>query len=60
MDGIHQSVYQTVMKCDMDIRRELFGNIILSGGTTMFSGKTYPSGCVMDDGGCSVQVWQID
>eukprot|EP00210_Caulerpa_lentillifera_P004407 g4205.t1 len=36
--GIHESVYTTVMKCDMDIRRELYGNIILSGGTTLFPG----------------------
>ena len=26
------------MKCDLDIRKELFGNIVLSGGTTMFPG----------------------
>lgn len=38
IDGIHTSVYKTVMKCDMDIRRELYGNIILSGGSTMFPG----------------------
>jgi len=36
--GIHESVYSTVMKCDMDVRRELYGNIILSGGTTLFPG----------------------
>ena len=26
------------MKCDLDIRRDLFNNIVLSGGTTMFPG----------------------
>jgi actin-related protein len=26
------------MKCDLDIRRDLYGNIVLSGGTTMFPG----------------------
>lgn len=26
------------MKCDIDLRTALFGNIIMSGGTTMFSG----------------------
>lgn len=35
--GIHELSYNAIMKCDQDIRRELFGNIILSGGNTMFS-----------------------
>ena len=26
------------MKCDLDIRRDLYGNIVLSGGTTMYAG----------------------
>ena len=26
------------MKCDIDIRRDLYSNIVLSGGTTMFPG----------------------
>ncbi len=26
------------MKCDIDIRKDLYGNIVLSGGTTMFPG----------------------
>ena len=26
------------MKCDSDIRKDLYGNIILSGGTTMLDG----------------------
>ena len=26
------------MKCDVDIRKDLYGNIVLSGGTTMFDG----------------------
>lgn len=26
------------MKCDVDVRRELYKNIVLSGGTTMFPG----------------------
>lgn len=24
------------MKCDVDVRRDLYGNIVMSGGTTMF------------------------
>jgi len=26
------------MKCDVDIRKELYANMVLSGGTTMFNG----------------------
>lgn len=26
------------MKCDVDIRKDLYSNIVLSGGTTMFEG----------------------
>jgi actin-related protein len=26
------------MKCDVDIRKELYGNVVLSGGTTMYPG----------------------
>ncbi|ETO24808.1 actin [Reticulomyxa filosa] len=34
--GIHKLIYESIMKCDVDIRRDLFTNIVLSGGTTMF------------------------
>jgi actin len=37
-EGIHKKVFDTIMKCDLDIRRDLFANIVLSGGTTMYSG----------------------
>ena len=36
--GIHETTYNSIMKCDMDIRKDLYGNIVLSGGTTMYSG----------------------
>jgi actin beta/gamma 1 len=36
--GIHDCTFQTIMKCDVDIRKDLYGNIVLSGGTTMFPG----------------------
>ncbi len=38
MDGIDQTTYNSIMKCDVDIRKDLYGNIVLSGGTTMFPG----------------------
>jgi len=36
--GIHQTTYNSIMKCDVDIRKDLYANIVLSGGTTMFEG----------------------
>jgi len=36
--GIHEATYNSIMKCDVDIRKDLYGNIVLSGGTTMFPG----------------------
>jgi len=36
--GIHDTTFQCIMKCDVDIRRDLYANIVLSGGTTMFQG----------------------
>jgi len=36
--GVHDCTFQTVMKCDVDIRRDLYANVVLSGGTTMFPG----------------------
>ena len=29
------------MKCDVDIRRDLYSNIVLSGGSTMYPGKIF-------------------
>eukprot|EP00727_Mastigamoeba_balamuthi_P006363 m51a1_g2347 putative actin (193) ;mRNA; r:576106-576938 len=36
--GIHETTYNSIMKCDVDIRKDLYGNIVLSGGTSMFPG----------------------
>ena len=36
--GIHDTTFNSIMKCDVDIRRDLYSNIVLSGGTTMFVG----------------------
>ena len=30
--------YNSIFKCDLDVRRDLYGNVVLSGGTTMFPG----------------------
>ena len=36
--GIQDLVYNSIMKCDCDIRNNLYANIILSGGSTLFPG----------------------
>jgi len=36
--GIHKLTFDSIMKCDVDIRRDLYKNIVMSGGTTMFQG----------------------
>merc|ERR1719424_2609675 len=36
--GIHECTYNSIMKCDVDIRKDLYANTVLSGGTTMFPG----------------------
>ena len=37
-EGVHKLVYNSIMKCDVDIRKDLYGNIVVSGGNTMFQG----------------------
>ncbi|KAL3668352.1 Alpha-centractin [Phytophthora oleae] len=36
--GVHECLVQAIMKSDMDLRKTLFSQIILSGGSTLFSG----------------------
>ncbi len=36
--GIHEITNASILKCDIDIRKDLYSNIVLSGGTTMFPG----------------------
>ena len=38
MPALHEMVYQSIMKCDLDVRKDLYNNVILSGGSTMFPG----------------------
>merc|ERR1712123_252029 len=32
--GIHETTYNSIMKCDVDIRKDLYANTVMSGGTT--------------------------
>jgi len=36
--GFHEIAYNSIMKCDIDVRKSLYENIVLSGGTTMYQG----------------------
>jgi len=37
-EGIHKLTFKSILKSDIDIRKSLFNNIVISGGTTMFPG----------------------
>jgi actin len=37
-DRIDQTLFDSIMKCDIDVRKDLYVNIVLSGRTTMFQG----------------------
>ena len=37
-NGIHETTYNSIMKCDVDIRKDLHGNIVFSGGISMYPG----------------------
>merc|ERR1712002_579667 len=36
--GLHETTYNSIMKCDVDIRKDLYANTVLSGGSTMYPG----------------------
>ncbi|CAF2765532.1 unnamed protein product [Rotaria sp. Silwood2] len=36
--GIAELLYDTIMKCEIDLRSIFYSNSLLSGGTTLFSG----------------------
>lgn len=38
IDGIHKYTFDSIMKCDNDIKRNLFRGIVMAGGSTMFEG----------------------
>eukprot|EP00488_Nonionellina_sp_1-RS-2012_P001431 TRINITY_DN22_c0_g1_i6.p1 TRINITY_DN22_c0_g1~~TRINITY_DN22_c0_g1_i6.p1 ORF type:complete len:378 (-),score=141.55 TRINITY_DN22_c0_g1_i6:149-1282(-) len=37
-EGIHKLTFSSIMKCDVDIRKDLYGNVVMSGGSTMYQG----------------------
>jgi len=36
--GLHEMLFDCIRACDIDIRKDLFANVVLSGGTTMLRG----------------------
>merc|ERR1711970_762097 len=36
--GIQEGCFNSIMKCDIDIRKDLYANTVLSGGSTMYPG----------------------
>jgi len=36
--GIHSLTFESINACDIDVRRDLYANTVLSGGSTMFPG----------------------
>ena len=36
--GLHESLFNSIMKCDVDIRQDMYASIVLSGGSTLFPG----------------------
>ena len=38
MEWYEEITYNSIMKCDVDIRKDLYGNIVLSGGTSIYPG----------------------
>jgi len=36
MLGVHELAKKTVDDCDMDVRKDLYGSVVMSGGTTMY------------------------
>jgi actin len=37
-DGVHRLIFDSITRCDADIQKDLYGNIVLAGGSTMFQG----------------------
>ena len=37
-NGVHEMCYNSSLKSDVDIRKDLYGNIVLSGGTSPYPG----------------------
>lgn len=41
--GVHQVVVDSINRADLDLRKSLFGNVVLSGGGTLVKGQLHSS-----------------
>jgi actin-related protein len=39
--GIHELAYDAIIKCDNFLQRDLFRNVVVSGGTSMLEGTLF-------------------
>jgi actin-related protein len=46
-EGVHEVLANSILRADMDLRKTLYANIVLSGGSTLFKG-----GCTCCDTAC--------
>jgi actin beta/gamma 1 len=37
-EGVAETCYNSIMACDVDVRKDLYANIVMSGGSTMYEG----------------------
>eukprot|EP00938_MAST-03A_sp_MAST-3A-sp1_P003987 g3987.t1 len=37
-NGVHQMVFDSIHTCDIDVRKDMYKNLVCSGGTTLFDG----------------------
>lgn len=44
--GVHQVVVDSINRVDLDLRKSLFSNIVLSGGSTLCKGKGFIANCL--------------
>ncbi|XP_046860409.1 actin-100-like [Xenia sp. Carnegie-2017] len=38
IDGVHEMIYKSIFRCSFDMRTSLLENIVIAGGSTMFTG----------------------
>ena len=52
--GIDETAFNSIMKCDVDIRKDLYGNVVLSGGAS-------PRPCLSGAEACSEcsELWLV-
>lgn len=45
-EGIHEVLSFSIQKSDVDLRKTLYSNIVLSGGSTLFKGQWHTAVCM--------------